>query len=48
MGRLPRCMDMITAEEVARRIELYLHGGAARPLTADEARAVDEILEVRA
>jgi hypothetical protein len=27
-GRLPRCMDMITAEEVIRRIELYFQGGA--------------------
>ncbi len=26
---LPRCMDMITAEEVARRIEMYFDGGAA-------------------
>jgi ADP-heptose:LPS heptosyltransferase len=39
VGRLPRCMDMITAEDMARRIELYLRGGAARPLTPEEARA---------
>src|SRR5262245_30510076 len=27
-GELPRCMDMISAEEVIRRIELYFNGGA--------------------
>ena len=27
VGDLPRCMDMITADEVIRRIELYFHGG---------------------
>jgi ADP-heptose:LPS heptosyltransferase len=28
VGRLPRCMDMISADEVIRRIELYFEGGA--------------------
>ncbi len=28
VGNLPRCMDMITAEEVIRRIEWYFDGGA--------------------
>ena len=28
VGELPRCMDMITAEEVVRRIEMYSDGGA--------------------
>lgn len=28
VGDLPRCMDMITAEEVIRRIEWYFEGGA--------------------
>jgi ADP-heptose:LPS heptosyltransferase len=28
VGDLPRCMDMITAEEVIRRIEMYFEGGA--------------------
>jgi ADP-heptose:LPS heptosyltransferase len=32
VGSLPRCMDMITADEVIRRIELYYTGGA---LTAE-------------
>ncbi len=29
-GNLPRCMDMITAEEVVRRIEMYHVGGVVR------------------
>ena len=33
MGDLPRCMDMITAEEVCRRIEMYFAGGAITDLT---------------
>ncbi len=36
---LPRCMDMITAEEVARRVEFYFTGGAAAYLTPEQARA---------
>ena len=32
VGTLPRCMDMITAEEVIRRIELYFQGGAVKYL----------------
>jgi hypothetical protein len=34
VGSLPRCMDMITAEEVIRRMELYYQGGALAPATA--------------
>ena len=33
---LPRCMDMITPDEVIRRIETYFHGGVARFLTEAE------------
>ena len=33
---LPRCLDLITAEEVCRRIELYFDGGAVRFLEARE------------
>jgi ADP-heptose:LPS heptosyltransferase len=33
VGNLPRCMDMITAEEVIRRIELYYQGGRLHYLT---------------
>jgi len=38
-GTLPRCMDLITSAEVVRRIEGYFAGGAARFLTARQARA---------
>ena len=30
VGTLPRCMDMITADEVIRRIDLYFQGGAVK------------------
>ncbi len=33
---LPRCLDLITAEQVIGRIQLYFDGGAVRPLTARE------------
>jgi len=39
-GPLPRCMDMITPDEVVRRIEGYFTGGIIRHLSADEAQAV--------
>lgn len=39
-GPLPRCMDMITPDEVVRRIEGYFSGGIIRHLSADEAQAV--------
>jgi ADP-heptose:LPS heptosyltransferase len=41
VGPLPRCMDMITAEDVIRRIELYFQGGAVRPLTPGEWRVAE-------
>lgn len=37
---LPRCMDMITPEDVLRRIELYFAGGICRSLTEAEAIAL--------
>ena len=37
-GTLPRCMDLITAAEVARRIEGYFTGGALKFLNAAQAR----------
>ncbi len=37
VGNLARCMDMITTDEVVRRIELYYSGGALRYLTPTEA-----------
>jgi len=33
-GPLPRCMDMIKADDVIRRIELYFEGGAISYLSA--------------
>lgn len=41
VGTLPRCMDMITAADVIRRIELYFQGGSVRYLT-DRERALAE------
>jgi ADP-heptose:LPS heptosyltransferase len=40
VGDLPHCMDMITADEVVRRVELYFAGGRCRALTAKEVAAV--------
>jgi ADP-heptose:LPS heptosyltransferase len=39
VGALPRCMDMISAAEVIRRIELYFDGGVLCYLTSIERRA---------
>jgi ADP-heptose:LPS heptosyltransferase len=36
VGRLPRCMNMITAADVVGRIERYFDGGSIRYLTKDE------------
>jgi hypothetical protein len=44
-GSLPRCMAMITPEEVSRRIECYLEGGVARPLTTREAKAAATVVD---
>lgn len=39
---LPRCMDMISADEVIRRIEMYFTGGALQDLADDAESAVLE------
>lgn len=44
---LPRCMDMITADEAIRRIELYFTGGTVRWLTPHEARLAADALARR-
>ena len=44
-GPLPRCMDMITPEEVIRRVECYFTGGTARYLTAAEAAVAIETIK---
>ena len=38
---LPRCLDLITAEEVIRRIQLYFDGGAVRFLDERERAACE-------
>ena len=43
-GELPRCLDMITAAEVIRRIETYFHGGALEYLTPREGRAAERAI----
>jgi ADP-heptose:LPS heptosyltransferase len=40
VGALPRCMDMVTAEEVIRRIESYFIGGAIDYLTTAQSAAL--------
>jgi len=42
---LARCMDMITHEEVIRRIELYFTGGALQYLTSQQARVARNAVE---
>jgi hypothetical protein len=44
VGDLPRCMDMITAADVCRRMELYFDGGACQYLTASQAALVRPFL----
>ncbi len=39
VGDLPRCMDLITAEEVVRRIETYFEGGAIEFLDSESKTA---------
>ena len=45
IGGLPRCMDMITAGEVIRRIELYLAGGSCRALRRTDLAAARRAVE---
>ena len=39
VGSLPRCMDMIGAHEVIRRVEMYFRGGALSYLPAQNPKA---------
>lgn len=41
VGVLPRCMEMITAEEVIRRIEFYYRGGCLEYLTPQQFEAAE-------
>jgi hypothetical protein len=42
IGALPRCMHMISAGEVAQRIQTYFEGGVTRYLTASQAKAAHQ------
>lgn len=44
VGELPRCMDLVTAADAIRAVELYFEGGAIRYLSALEARACEAAL----
>ncbi len=46
-GDLPHCMDLISSQEVIRRIDLYLQSGAARPLDAAQARRTRRVAASR-
>ncbi|MDR0533621.1 MAG: hypothetical protein LBH01_06680 [Verrucomicrobiales bacterium] len=43
-GELPKCMDMITTQDVIERIELYYDGGSLKYLSPIQARWVDKVL----
>jgi ADP-heptose:LPS heptosyltransferase len=43
---LPHCMDLITAEDVIRRIENYFDGGACRYLTRGERTAAERAVRL--
>jgi ADP-heptose:LPS heptosyltransferase len=47
VGNLPRCMDMITADEVIRRIELYFQGGAVKYLSSEQSKCIQATLAKR-
>jgi hypothetical protein len=48
VGSLPRCMDMIAADEVIRRIELYYQGGAIAPARLFDVGVLNERSDRRA
>jgi len=41
VGDLPRCMDLITADEVIRRVEGYFNGGAVKYLAPEQSQRAD-------
>lgn len=43
VGQLPRCMDMVTADEAIRRIESYFVGGAVDYLTTEELTGLGDV-----
>jgi hypothetical protein len=44
VGDLPRCMDLISAEDVIRAIEVFFVGGAVRFAPADDLDQVRRFL----
>jgi ADP-heptose:LPS heptosyltransferase len=44
VGALPRCMDLVTTEDVIRAIEVYFEGGAIAYLSCGELDAVKQCL----
>ena len=47
VGKLPRCLDMIKANDVIRRIEMYFEGGVVRYLNDSERRAAQRAVQPR-
>jgi ADP-heptose:LPS heptosyltransferase len=45
VGQLPRCMHLITADEVVRSVERYFEGGSIKYLSASQAAAVQKGIE---
>jgi ADP-heptose:LPS heptosyltransferase len=48
VGDLPRCMHLVTTQDVIRAIELYFDGGVASYLSPEHLRALAEFSEKRA
>ncbi len=48
VGKLPKCLDLITADDVARRIESYYSGGALAYLTSSEQKAARRAVAITA
>jgi ADP-heptose:LPS heptosyltransferase len=45
IGKLPRCMNMISATDVIRRIEMYFQGSAVQYMTPAQAKIAREALD---
>ncbi|MEO8428675.1 MAG: glycosyltransferase family 9 protein [Verrucomicrobiota bacterium] len=48
VGKLPRCMDMITSADVIRQIEKYFDGGVLRYLSPKQAKAAAKAVSATA
>ena len=47
VGKLPRCLDMITVETVIDRVKMYFDGGAVPYLSASQYQAIEATKCVR-